>query len=192
MEVIHTVSLKLHLDSWEAPARLRTVAIGQSIPAELSIQHTRRWSDPGLTTDDVLDFCFEVHASPDTWLIGGQRKAHFRTKVHSLSFPSVCFWLIGLQEHEIVSFPLLIVPQKMGHLLYPSVSITVPVCHDGSNKMGAHGDSDRPPHTSEVDYRNQGDSLLVISDLCSTTVGIDLEDAVTGAWLVNSQSRNGM
>lgn len=56
--------------------------------------------------------------------------------------------------------------------------------------MGAHGGPDGPPYTSEVDYRNQGDTLLVISDLCSTTVSINLEDAVTGAWLVDSKCKS--
>lgn len=93
MEVIHTVSLRLHRDTLEAAAKLRTVAIGQAIPAELNIQHTRKWSDPDSTIDDVLEFCFEVHASPDTWLVGGQRKAHFSAKVHNLPSPSVCFRL---------------------------------------------------------------------------------------------------
>ena len=190
MEVVHTVSLQLYLDTLEAPVKLRTVAIGRAIPAELKIQHTRKWSNPRWTTDDLLDFCFEVHASPDTWLIGGLRKAHFSAKVHSLEFPYVGFWLTGFQEHEIKRFPLLVLPQKTGHLVYPSVDITVSDFQDHSNKMGGHGDPKRPPHTSEVDYKNQGDSLLVISDLGSTTISINLEDAVTGAWLIDSQCRS--
>lgn len=96
----------------------------------------------------------------------------------------------GQQEHEILSFPLLLLPQKTGHLLYPPVDITVSGSHNGSSKMGGQGGPDRPAHTSEVDYRNQGDSILVISDVGSTTSSINLEDAVTGAWLVDLQSRS--
>ncbi len=81
MQVIHTVSLELHRKTWGGRAEVHTVAIGQVIPAELKIQHTRKWADPSSTVDEALEFCFEVHASPDTWLIGGQRKAHFRAKV---------------------------------------------------------------------------------------------------------------
>lgn len=184
MEVVHTVSLQLYPDILEAPAKLRTVAIGRAIPAELKIEHTRKWSNPRWTTDDLLDFCFEVHASPDTWLIGGLRKAHFSAKVLSLEFPYVGFWLTEFQEHEIKRFPLLVLPQKTGHLIYPSVDITL------SDKVGGHGDPQRPPHTSEVDYTNQGDSLLVISDLGSTTISINIEDAVAGAWLIDSQCRS--
>lgn len=190
MEVVHAVSLQLYVDTLETPAKLRTVAIGRAIPAELNIRHTRKWSNPRLTSDDVLNFYFEVHASPDTWLIGGLRKAHFSAKVRSLQSPYVGFWLTKFQEHEIMRFPLLLLPQKTGHLIYPSVDITVSDFREGSNKMDGHGDPKRPPHTSEVDYKNQSDSLLVISDLGSTTLSIDLEEAGTGAWLVDSQRRS--
>lgn len=87
-------------------------------------------------------------------------------------------------------FPLLLLPQKTGHLIYPSVDIVISDIHEGSNKIDGHGDPKRPPHTSEVDYKNQSDTLLVISDLGSTTININLEDAGTGAWLMDSQYRS--
>lgn len=62
----------------------RIVAVGQALSAELVITHSRKWSSPEKPMDDILDFCFEVHASPDTWLIGGQKKAHFSAKVNDL------------------------------------------------------------------------------------------------------------
>lgn len=189
IEVVHTVSLQLYPDHLETPAKPQTVAIGRAIPAELNIQHTRKWSNPSLTTDDVLEFCFEVHASPDTWLIGGLRKAHFSAKVHGLRSPYLAFWLTESQEHEILRFPLVLLPQKTGHLIYPSIDITVSDFHDGSNKTGGQGNPEQLPPTSEVDYKNQGDSLVVISDRSSTTISINLEDAVTGAWLIDSESR---
>ena len=83
MEVIHTVFLNLHRDASRMPAEVQPVAVGQAILAELRIHHTRNWSDAG-SRAEVLDFCFEVHVNPDTWLIGGQRKARFSAKVHSL------------------------------------------------------------------------------------------------------------
>ena len=190
MEVVHTVSLQLYPDTLEAPAKLRTVAIGRAIPAELSIRHTRKWSNPKLTSGGVLNFYFEVHARPDTWLIGGLRKAHFSAKVRSLQSSYVGFGLTKFQEHEIMRFPLLLLPQKTGHLIYPSVDIAISDFHAGSSKNDEHGDPKRPPHTSEVDYKNQSDSLLVISDLGSTTVNINVDDAVTGAWLIDSQRRS--
>lgn len=100
------------------------------------------------------------------------------------------FLLTEYQEHEILSFPLLLLPQRTGHLLYPSVDITVSGRQDASNNVGANGDAGRPPYTSEMDYRNQGDTILVVSDLHSTTVSINLEDPVSGAWLLESKLKS--
>ena len=50
---------------------------------ELTISHTRIWD--GTQTkgakDEALDFCFEILANPDVWIVGGQRKAHFSSIV---------------------------------------------------------------------------------------------------------------
>ena len=96
------------------------------------------------------------------------------------------------QEHEILSFPLLLIPQRTGHLLYPSVDITLPSRRDGSNPAGAQGGGPRQAlHTSEVDYRNQGDALLVVSDLASSTASISFDEAAPSAWLVESRYTSG-
>ena len=90
MGVVHTACFRLH-SSREAistdSTEMEYVAIAQPIAAELIIKHTRRW----LTQTELrrknqpLEFCYEVHANPDTWLIGGQRKAHFSAKVCDLT-----------------------------------------------------------------------------------------------------------
>lgn len=85
MEVVHTAYLKLHHGLQKVSPELDYVAVAQPIPAELVIKHTRRWltemeSQP---SNEALDFCYEVQANPDTWLIGGQRKAHFKAQVSS-------------------------------------------------------------------------------------------------------------
>jgi hypothetical protein len=94
------------------------------------------------------------------------------------------------QEHETLHFPLLLVPQQRGHLLYPSIDISVSSRQHGANPPGAEGRVELPPPTSEIDYRNQGDTLLVVPDLRSTTVGVDLENAVSSVLLVESKSTN--
>jgi trafficking protein particle complex subunit 10 len=185
MDVIHTVSLELHRETLVGPAEVQAVAIGQAIPAELAIQHTRKWSDPSSTLDGELEFCFEVHASPDTWVIGGQRKAHFSSRVGRPPLTYVIL-LTPCQEHETLSFPLLLLPQRTGHLLYPSVDVTI----SDRQKTEPQGNPGRPPHTSEMDYRNQGDTLLVVPNLSSTTVSIDLENMASGALVVESTSKN--
>ncbi len=188
MQVIHTVSLALHRQSWGGRAEDHTVAVGQVIPAELQIQHTRQWADPGSRVDAALEFGFEVHASPDTWLIGGQRKAHFRAKVRIVPDPRCAGALTPPQEHETLRFPLLLVPQQKGHLLYPSVDISTSSGPHGAHQPGAEGRVELPPPSSEIDYRNQGETLLVVPDLRRTTVGIDLENAVSSVLQVESKS----
>lgn len=47
--------------------------------------------------------------------------------------------------------------------------------------------SGKESDSSETDYRNQGDTILVVSDLSSTTVCLDPGSAADGAWLMESQ-----
>lgn len=41
----------------------------------------------------------------------------------------------------------------------------------------------------ETDYHHQSESIMVVSDLSSTTVSIDPSSTVGGAWLVESKNR---
>lgn len=79
MSVVHLACVQL-LDGDRAPSRQR-VHGGQGCPiaAEVRIEHTRQWSDEG--DDEALDFGYEVEASPENWLVGGQCSARFRAKV---------------------------------------------------------------------------------------------------------------
>lgn len=43
--------------------------------------------------------------------------------------------------------------------------------------------------SSETDYHHQSETILVVSDLSSTTVSIDPSSTIGGAWLVESKSR---
>ncbi len=63
------------------------LAIGSALPLEVAIRHTRKWwHDDGRSSYDgkPLDFDYEVHAHPDDWTIGGQKKGHFSAKVSYL------------------------------------------------------------------------------------------------------------
>lgn len=87
MGVVHTACFRLHSSREAISTEMEYVAIARPIAAELIIKHTRQW----LTQTELrqknqtLEFCYEVHANPDTWLIGGQRKAHFSAKVCDLT-----------------------------------------------------------------------------------------------------------
>lgn len=45
------------------------------------------------------------------------------------------------------------------------------------------------PPSCEVDYQNQGESILVVPNLSRTTVSLDPEGGSGGAWLVEAQTR---
>ena len=152
----------------------------------LAISHTRQW-DADVTSDSqdkALEFSYELHASPDTWLIGGQRKARFSSKVILLSPVQTAFWIAKFcnQEEEQHCFAVLLVPQTTGRLLYPSVEIT-PLSKafstDRENK-------ERLQLSSETDYVSQSETVLVVPNLSSTTVSLD---PASGGWLAESRSR---
>lgn len=85
MQVIHTAELKL-LGRDSKPLDERdTIWVGHVMPAELSIRHTRAWSPAQAkapaASNAPIKFIYEIHAEPDNWLLGGQRKAQFAAKV---------------------------------------------------------------------------------------------------------------
>lgn len=87
MGVVHTACLQLHRDYQNIPAETGYVAVAQPVSAELIIKHTRQWltqAEPQ-RKNQVLEFYYEVQANPDTWLIGGHRKAHFSAEVRGVS-----------------------------------------------------------------------------------------------------------
>lgn len=152
LQILHTARLRPLTDS-------PRIALDHALPAELSISHTRRWGTdpaPGLP----LNFVYEVQAPPDTWLVGGQRKAHFAAK-----------------EGEAATFALLLLPQRTGQLILPSVEIRVVEDEDGS------GDGDEV--SCETDYRSQAETVEVVTGLESTTVSLD-----GGAWLLETKARD--
>lgn len=164
-------------------------AVGQAIPAELVIKHTRGWSNQtgAESKDEQLEFYYEVHTHPDTWLVGGQRKAHFSARV-SLNCPTLRLEASSqemIKENESLSFPLLLLPQRVGLLLYPSVDVSLLHRRDKAS-IEDQGASSKTIPVCETDYRSQCDTLLVIANLRSTTVSLDPGSSGSGSWLVES------
>ncbi len=83
MQVVHTIDLRLVSARTENQTESSRVAISHAVPAELTIKHTRKWGTLASSqdADKPLDFCYEIQASPELWLVGGQRKAHFSARV---------------------------------------------------------------------------------------------------------------
>lgn len=87
---VHKVSIQL-LAETATPTKVGVVGVGQPIAAELVITHTRKWFDQNQNEakNKTLEFCYDIQASLDTWLIGGQRKARFVAKVDEIAL-STC------------------------------------------------------------------------------------------------------
>ncbi|KAE8154414.1 trafficking protein particle complex subunit 10 [Aspergillus avenaceus] len=175
IQVIHTAELRLlHL-----PEQPRHAAVGQMIAAELSLRHTRRWCSPENreNADGALEFSYEIHANPKLWLVGGRRRGNF-----------------SASEGETQTFAVMLLPQKAGHLLLPGLEIKtfVPASSPPSqtSAQNAAPALQRRQIPSEIDYRNHGETIMVLPDLRSTTVSLSLSGGNHGAaWLIDSERR---
>ncbi|KAL5002555.1 trafficking protein particle complex subunit 10 [Aspergillus recurvatus] len=190
IQVVHTAELRLT----NLPSQAPHAAVGQTITAELRLSHTRRWCSPDQreNADGPLEFSYELHANPDLWMVGGRRRGNFTAS-----------------EGETKTFAIMLLPQKPGHLLLPGLEIrsfvpsplqspstsaatvagTGAVAGPGTPGVGP-GQSvqvQRRPIGGEVDYRNHGETVLVLPDLRGTTVS--LSGGGQGSWLMDSERR---
>ncbi|KAL6236941.1 hypothetical protein BDW75DRAFT_205222 [Aspergillus navahoensis] len=190
IQVVHTAELRLT----NLPSQTPHAAVGQIITAELRLSYTRRWCSPDQreNADGPLEFSYELHAHPDLWMVGGRRRGNFTAS-----------------EGETKTFAIMLLAQKAGHLLLPGLEIRsfVPlpvqspstsaatvagagtVAGPGTPGLGP-GQSvqvQRRPIGCEVDYRNHGETVLVLPDLRATTVS--LAGGGQGSWLIDSERR---
>ncbi|OAL67353.1 hypothetical protein A7C99_1217 [Trichophyton rubrum] len=181
VQVVHTARLVLKDIS---PGQTH-VGVDDMIPAELIIRHTRRWCEVAeREPQSSLEFTYEIIASPDVWVIGGRRRGNFTCA-----------------EGEEKRFRLLLLPQRAGHLLLPSVDIKSFATGPGEQQQQHHrlssptggehllqSDSSFAPRprrliSSELDYRSHGETVLVSADLQMTTINLDgFGDAAAGSW----------
>ncbi|KAL4880851.1 trafficking protein particle complex subunit 10 [Aspergillus karnatakaensis] len=185
IQVVHTAELRLT----NLPEQAPHAAVGQTITAELRLSHTRRWCSPDQRENagGPLEFSYELHANPDLWMVGGRRRGNFTA-----------------DEGETKTFAVMLLPQKAGHLLLPGLEIrsfVPPPVQSPSTSAGGVAPSavaavagtpglQRRPIACEVDYRNHGETVLVLPDLQSTTVSLSLSGGGHGgAWLVDSERR---
>ena len=172
-------------------------AVGQMIAGELSIRHTRRWGsqDDKEKSDQPIEFSYEIYANPDAWLIGGRKRGNFTAT-----------------EDESKTFSVMLLPQRAGHLLLPGLEIKafspsstgagasqnptlhpngVPSTSSDTDTAGLPSHLQRRQLQCELNYRNHGETLLVIPDLQKTTVRLSPSGGQPGAgsWLVGSEKR---
>lgn len=154
------------------------------ISAELCLRHTRRWCTSASReyAGQPLECSYELHANPENWLIGGRRRGNFLAR-----------------EGETTRFTVLLLPQKPGHLLLPGLEIrtfvpslppppTSPAPTDPATGAPV-APTQRRSIPCEVDYRNHGETLLVLPDLRKTTVSLSASGSPGGPWLVDSERR---
>jgi hypothetical protein len=178
--VVHTAELRiLGVDDRQALA-----AVGQPLAAELRIKHTHSWggrkmngaANPTGSENEgqSMECSYEIHANPEVWLIGGKRRGNFQAR-----------------ENEVHTSPIMLLPQRHGHLLLPGLDIKAFELQ--ASTSGVQEDSTAPPPRkqvqSELDYRNHGESILVLPDLKTTTVSLDPGGPGGGSWLVESERR---
>ncbi|KAJ5832647.1 hypothetical protein N7474_000958 [Penicillium riverlandense] len=174
IQVVHTAELRLPETDVSGPGA--HAAVGQMISAELCLRYTRRWCSPAAQehAGQPLECSYELHANPDLWLLGGRRRANFLAR-----------------DGETTRFPVLLLPQKPGHLLLPGLEIRTFVPSSttqppATSDLGAP--QQRHPIPCEVDYRNHGETVLVLPDLRKTTVSLSAHGG-GASWLVDSERR---
>ncbi|KAH8698383.1 putative TMEM1 family protein [Talaromyces proteolyticus] len=186
VQVVHTAELRLYTENLAGQPPLQQqqqhpyAAVGHMIAAELVLRHTRRWCFQRTESQDSsqLEFGYEMHVNPEQWLIGGRRRGHFTAA-----------------EGESTTFAIMLLPQRAGNLLLPSIEIKAyinePVVSGGaatptSATIAVQSPSPAPGNItpswpaqqrrqvpSEVDYKNHGETLLVLPDLRKTTVSLE-------------------
>ncbi|KAK2802405.1 hypothetical protein FQN49_008896, partial [Arthroderma sp. PD_2] len=183
VQVVHTASLALKDLS---PGQTH-VGVDDMLPAELTIRHTRRWcSAAEQEAQSSLEFTYEVIANPDVWVIGGRRRCNF-----------------SCAEGEERTFRLLLLPQRAGHLLLPTVDVKSFAIGTGQQQPMSPPAVEQPlsdpsfaPRqrravSSELDYRSHGETVLVSADLQMTTINLDGFGDVDGNWPDSERKSSG-
>ncbi|KAL9031770.1 MAG: hypothetical protein Q9196_000247 [Gyalolechia fulgens] len=173
MPVVVTARLDLS-GSRIGPGEAQLATVDQPLLAEVALQYSWNWNNgsTGITIDDKLGVTYEIQASPDAWLVGGQRKASFTAKAG---------------DH--MSFSVILIPQRTGHLQYPSLEVRMTRPQGSKGRFRDSTNAAKEIIASELDYVNQAESILVIPNLNSSTVSLDPNDSGGGALLVESRTR---
>ncbi|KAL8690870.1 MAG: hypothetical protein Q9218_003784 [Villophora microphyllina] len=150
-------------------------ALDQSLFGEITLRYSQYWArkpDQG-SSDDSVSITYEMHANSDIWLIGGQRKAQFSVKAE-----------------ETCRVSIILLPQRIGHLPYPSLEVRVTQGSEGNRETQDMTGTTNHDIACELDYLNQAESILIVPNLSTSTASLDANNAGGGAWLVESKSRS--
>lgn len=110
-------------------------------------------------SSDPLEFTYDIDAPVETWLIGGQRRTRFAAK-----------------EDEVLTWTIMLMPLKPGRLFLPSMEARLV-------------DSTAGDWVCETDYRSSANTVVVIGDVSTTTVGLSDGSGGSEAILMRSIRR---
>ncbi|KAM3504966.1 hypothetical protein MY11210_008147 [Beauveria gryllotalpidicola] len=193
LTIVHTADIRLRRplpagindDAASGSAATPTVFLNQVLHATLHLKWTRIWDTESPRAED-LEFSYDVSASAESWLIGGRRKGHFVIPGCTDADDNAVWSSTPATEAEI---PLILIPQKEGWLPYPSVDIreinTDPPYRGGVESAGHAA----PGNNIEVDWKNLGETVRVVSDKQALTVSLDASGPAGGPLVFESESR---
>lgn len=171
LSIVHTADVRLQspLPSIveHKPGDTPTACINQMIPATLHLKWTRQW-DTETTKKVDQEYSYEVTAPSDTWLLGGRRKGHFVIPGAELSSSAET-------EAEI---PLILIPLREGWLPYPNIEI---------REIQSEGGAAETIQASEVDWRNLGETVRVVSERKDVTISLDASGSGGGPLVLESE-----
>lgn len=156
VHILHTTSL----DLTSLSSQSKIGFVGQPLHATLRVSHTRRWASSSSlisaamleSADEPIEFVYTLDASPDQWLVAGQRRALF-TAV----------------ENEVTEFAVMLIPLKAGNVLLPNVDIRPRIKPKEKDDGKAGGEEVLNCETDSLSY---GESIMVVPDVRSSTAGI--------------------
>lgn len=73
--------------------------------------------------------------------------------------------------------------------MFPTIDIRFLPSPCNSQEADDAGDLAQSSISCETDYQHYSETILVVPDVSSTTVGIDLSSTTGAAWVVESKSR---
>nr|POE53403.1 trafficking protein particle complex subunit 10 [Quercus suber] len=180
VDFVHRASLSL-LDPEPLPAPgLTVLRLGQGVHAELRLRYTDAWSTKSVYSTNpstppaaprAETFVFDIQADADTWLIDGQRRAHFT---------------VAPGEDRV--FPLVLLPLKLGYCPLPLISVQAAAAapnplaavDDGTAAVPAKPPPAPPAISCETHVASAGQLVQVVRDVRTVRAHV-LEGAAAAA-----------
>ncbi|KAK3719708.1 hypothetical protein LTR37_004245 [Vermiconidia calcicola] len=158
VDFVHQASLSLSGQQHGQDSQVLT--LGQPLQAQLSITSTSRWSTGSIfqadrkEQDDVAkDFISDIQTDPDRWLVGGQRRRHFKAA-----------------DGGPLTFDVVLVPLTLGAHPLPGLDIQAEQTSGTSEEGNTAG---QPPSVScETHYESAAQVVQVVRDSRTSRVHI--------------------